>query len=137
MKGTTMNERNTPGYVDRMIAKRNEGGFTLIELLIVVIILGILAAIVVFSVTGLNNTASASSCQTTVKTIDTAAEAYYAQKNAGALHLADLVTSNFLHADSTFTATVGDSVPVGAYTVIWTAGTTAQPAGGADATVCK
>ena len=36
--------------IERLQAKRNEEGFTLIELLIVIIVLGILAAIVVFAV---------------------------------------------------------------------------------------
>ena len=36
-------------------ARKNESGFTLIELLIVIVILGILAAIVVFSVQGITD----------------------------------------------------------------------------------
>ena len=36
-------------------ARKNESGFTLIELLIVIVILGVLAAIVVFSVQGITD----------------------------------------------------------------------------------
>ena len=92
--------------LEHLNAKREsyEGGFTLIELLIVVIILGILAAIVVFSVTGLGNTASTAACSTQVKTIDTAAEAYYAQQGTGATTIGALVAKGFLHADSNFTS---------------------------------
>ena len=37
--------------------RRGEGGFTLIELLVVIVILGILAAIVVFAIGGLSDSA--------------------------------------------------------------------------------
>jgi general secretion pathway protein G len=56
--------------------RRNaDDGFTLIELLIVIIILGVLAAIVVFSVRGITNKGDTAACQTSISTIDTAAEA--------------------------------------------------------------
>ena len=42
----------------------NEGGFTLIELLLVIIILGILAAVVVFSVRGVSDRGQSSACKT-------------------------------------------------------------------------
>jgi general secretion pathway protein G len=57
----------------------DEGGFTLIELLIVIVILGILAAIVVFAVQNLTTQSAAASCQAQYKTVETAAEAYKAQ----------------------------------------------------------
>jgi general secretion pathway protein G len=58
--------------------KRDEG-FTLIELLIVIIILGVLAAIVVFSVQGITDRGNTSACKSNVATINTAVEAYYAK----------------------------------------------------------
>ena len=57
----------------------DEGGFTLIELLIVIVILGILAAIVVFAVQNLTSSSAKASCQSDYKTVETAVEAYYAQ----------------------------------------------------------
>jgi general secretion pathway protein G len=90
-----------------------DAGFTLIELLIVVVILGVLAAIVVFSVTGLQNNSKSSACSTTVKTADTALEAYYAQKQAAATTFGQLVTGGFLHGDSTFKPTSLASVADG------------------------
>jgi general secretion pathway protein G len=55
-----------------------DAGFTLIELLIVIIILGVLAAIVVFSVRGITDKGATAACKTSVSTIDTAFEAYAA-----------------------------------------------------------
>ncbi|NEA51976.1 prepilin-type N-terminal cleavage/methylation domain-containing protein [Streptomyces sp. SID10815] len=55
-----------------------EAGFTLIELLVVIVILGVLAAIVVFSVRGINDKGQGSACKTDKSTIDTAEEAYFA-----------------------------------------------------------
>ena len=60
-------------------ARESESGFTLIELLIVIVILGVLAAIVVFSVNGITNKGYKASCQATVASIDTAYEAAIAQ----------------------------------------------------------
>ncbi len=57
----------------------DEGGFTLIELLIVIVILGILAAIVVFAVQNLTGSSAQASCGSDFKTVETAAEAYKAQ----------------------------------------------------------
>jgi len=60
-----------------------EGGFTLIELLIVIVILGIIAAVVVFSVGGVTDTGAVAACKTDTATVSTAEEAYYATPTAG------------------------------------------------------
>jgi type II secretion system protein G len=69
--------------LERLRARRDEmgdeGGFTLIELLIVIVILGILAAIVVFAVQNLTGQSAAAGCQSQYKTVETAMEAYKAQ----------------------------------------------------------
>ncbi len=54
---------------------RGDEGFTLIELLIVIIILGILAAIVVFAVGNTRDDAVANACKTDLKSVQLAAEA--------------------------------------------------------------
>jgi type II secretion system protein G len=55
---------------------REDEGFTLIELLIVIVILGILAAIVVFAIGKTRGDAVESACRTDFKSIELAAEAY-------------------------------------------------------------
>jgi prepilin-type N-terminal cleavage/methylation domain-containing protein len=87
-------------------ARRNgENGFTLIELLIVIVILGILAAIVVFSVSGITDKGNTSACKADKATVETAVEAYYAnQTTSPATYPADLADAKakligpFLHA---------------------------------------
>jgi general secretion pathway protein G len=61
--------------IQRLQVKRNEKGFTLIELLIVIIVLGILAAIVVFAVGSTRKDAVQASCKTDFKSVELSAEA--------------------------------------------------------------
>jgi len=56
----------------------SERGFTLIELLIVIVVLGILAAIVIFSLTGVTGQSNAAACNADGKSIEIAADAYSA-----------------------------------------------------------
>jgi prepilin-type N-terminal cleavage/methylation domain-containing protein len=56
-------------------------GFTLVELLIVIVILGILAAVTVFAVRGITDSAEEATCDTEKATVQTAAEAYFVQNN--------------------------------------------------------
>ena len=60
--------------------KKQDEGFTLIELLIVIVILGILAAVVVFAVGGITDQGEDSACKADVKTLEVAIEAYRAQE---------------------------------------------------------
>jgi general secretion pathway protein G len=77
---------------------RREPGFTLIELLLIVVILGLLASIVVFSVVGLSDKGAASACKSEVSTIRTAANAYYAYNRTPVATLRDLMPG-FLSQD--------------------------------------
>ena len=65
-------------------SKDKEGGFTLIELLIVVVILGILAAVVIFASGGFKDKGALESCKVNISTIKTAAEAFHSDSATGA-----------------------------------------------------
>ncbi len=100
-------------------ARENESGFTLIELLIVIVILGVLAGVVVFSVSGISSRGKAEACKATVKTVQVAGEAYYAKNSAYAANPDALTTAGFLQPPYLPTGSV-------IYTVI--AATTTAPA---------
>ena len=84
--------------IQRSIEKKRsgEGGFTLVELLIVIVILGILAAIVVLAIGGLKDTAQNSSCKPGAKTIESAEDAYFAPRTTPTAVTADLMTAKLL-----------------------------------------
>ncbi|TWG96436.1 general secretion pathway protein G [Nocardioides sp. J9] len=85
--------------IDRLqAARRGDRGFTLIELLIVIVILGILAAVVVFSVRGITDRGDVSACKSNVKTAEVAVEAYYAKEGSNPADLATLV-DDYLKSD--------------------------------------
>src|SRR5438067_1296086 len=71
----------------------DEHGFTLIELLIVIIVLGILAAIVVFAVGTTRKDSVSSACRTNVKSIQLSVEAQNT-KNGNYPTLADATDSS-------------------------------------------
>ena len=79
--------------LDDLRARDNQSGFTLIELLIVIVILGVLAAVVVFSVQGITDRGNTAACKSNVATINTAVEAYYAKNSSYPTSDADLTTA--------------------------------------------
>ena len=107
-------------------SKRGQGGFTLVELLVVIAILGILAAIVLFNISGVNASAACNAMKTDGATIQGAADLYYNNRavypvapppagqvdtanppNLSTVSITELLTSNLLHqappATETFT----------------------------------
>ncbi len=77
---------------------KNDKGFTLVELLIVIVILGILAAVTVFAVRGITDKSQENSCATEKRAIETATEAYFADTGGDASAMGDLVGS-YLRTD--------------------------------------
>ena len=63
-------------------ARENESGFTLIELLIVIIILGILAAIVLFGLGTFRSDSKTAACKADARNLQTAVAAYNAKNNS-------------------------------------------------------
>jgi general secretion pathway protein G len=78
--------------------RRDESGFTLIELLITIVILGVLAAIVVFGVQAFNSNGQAAACQADKKNVQVAVQAYYAKNAAWPTAIGDLVTGGYLQS---------------------------------------
>src|SRR5262245_19866431 len=75
-----------------------EFGFTLVELLVVIVILGILAAIVVFAVGGITDKGQNAACDADKKAVEIAEESYYSRNTT----YADEVTlvPSYLHEES-------------------------------------
>jgi prepilin-type N-terminal cleavage/methylation domain-containing protein len=63
-------------------ATQDDEGFSLIELLIVIVILGILSTVVVFSVRGVSDRGQDGACAQDARALATAVESYFA-KNGG------------------------------------------------------
>src|SRR2546430_657991 len=80
--GGVCHRRGRVEMIGRVFTKRDERGFTLIELLIVIVILGILAAIVVFAVGTTSASSVQAACHADGKSLETALESYKAQTGA-------------------------------------------------------
>ncbi len=65
-----------------MTLKRKQEGFTIVELLIVIVVIGILAALVITTFTGIQQKARDTERTTDVKAIHGQVEAYYAQNGS-------------------------------------------------------
>jgi prepilin-type N-terminal cleavage/methylation domain-containing protein len=77
------------------VRKRDSQGFTLLELLIVIVVLGVLAAIVVFAVGSVRGDATTSACKADGRLVEDAGSAY-AVKNGAAAPTADDLTPDFV-----------------------------------------
>ena len=76
-------------FEDCDVRTRQDGGFSLIELLVVILIVGILAAVVVLAVGGLRADAQNSACPADHRNLITATESYFVQFDATSLPQAD------------------------------------------------
>jgi general secretion pathway protein G len=116
-------------YIERA---REEAGFTLIELLIVIVILGILAGVVVFSVGGITDRGNVAACKTDLSTVTVAVEAFRAKSPTGVYppNLDPSLTTGanqFLRPQANL---VGNVLTGQGYTITYTPGTGAVDSGG-------
>ena len=93
--------------------KKQDEGFTLIELLIVIVILGILATVVVFSVRGITDQGQDSACAADIKTVEVALEAYYAQYGSGAVPSQDQIVASGLLRSTSSNAQISGTTVIG------------------------
>lgn len=92
--------------------EQQDKGFTLIELLIVIVILGVLAAVIVFRVANVTDSAEENACEIEVRAVRTAVQAYKADTGDYPAAIADLVGEYLEEVPSVDTAIGG----AGSYT---------------------
>jgi general secretion pathway protein G len=101
---TLRHARASEGWNEKNLGQK---GFTLVELLVVIIILGILAAVVVLAVNGLQDNGEENACKTEKRTVEAAAAAYYADNDAWPANAAAMDPQYIRDPDFNWTITNG------------------------------
>ena len=121
---------------------RDQYGFTIVELLIVIVVIGILAAIVIVAFNGVQGQANKSASQSAAGTVEKKAEAYNAEKGSYPVSSANfnsLKSSNLSETGISLTARASITADNGKTSILYryciagaTAPTTASTATGAE-----
>lgn len=106
--------------------RQGSGGFTLVELLVVIVILGVLAAVVVFAVGGVKDRGAQSACKADTAALAAAEEAHFASTSpprytaqSTVAAAGDLVEKGYLHGPPTLhTVTIAGSPLGSTYTIV-------------------
>lgn len=114
--------------LNRTKKMKNRKGFTLIELIVVIVIIGILAAILIPRLTGFTDKAEKTQAVVWAKEVATAMDANYAESNVWPTD-ANVVASMAGITISTAAAITLDNPADGGFTVTYTKGTKPYKAG--------
>ena len=120
--------------IRRRRAAGEEVGFTLIELLIVIVVLGILAATVIFALSGVTASSAVAACNSDAKSVEVAVQAWEAQNpgsTAGAITSAGSGDGYLVTGPPTYLQTWPNSTN---YTVAVASGGNVMVTAGADTT---
>lgn len=87
------------GKISMRIQRKDQSGFTIVELLIVIVVIGILAALVITTFSGIQQKARDTKRQTDVRALHSQLEAFYAQNGNGYPVLVDINTASWRTAN--------------------------------------
>ncbi len=118
------------------MTRPGESGFTMVELLLVVVVLGILAAVVVANLGGVSSRATMSACQTDLKTVETAAGIYNTETGGTPVVTASLLTAGPTPYLQSWPSNPGYAITISGGVVYVQTAADSSPVRGTDPSAC-
>ena len=118
------------------MTRPGESGFTMVELLLVVVVLGILAAVVVANLGGVSSRATVSACQTDLKTVETAAGIYNTETGGTPVVTASLLTAGPTPYLQSWPSNPGYAITISGGDVYVQTAADSSPVRGTDPSAC-